>query len=44
MPRYVVQREFPDGLNVPIDDFGARPAWQSSRATWPTKSRGFTPT
>ena len=24
MPRYVVQREFPDGLNVPIDDFGAR--------------------
>ena len=24
MPRYVVQREFADGLNVPIDDFGAR--------------------
>ena len=24
MPRYVVQREFPDGLNVPVDDAGAR--------------------
>jgi hypothetical protein len=24
MPRYVVQREFPDGLNVPISEAGAR--------------------
>ncbi|HZF27300.1 MAG TPA: DUF4242 domain-containing protein [Steroidobacteraceae bacterium] len=24
MPRYVVQREFPDGLNVPIDAAGAK--------------------
>ena len=24
MPRYIVEREFPDGLQVPIDDTGAK--------------------
>jgi hypothetical protein len=24
MPRYVVERDFPDGLNVPVDEAGAR--------------------
>ena len=24
MPRYVVEREFPEGLNVPVDEAGAR--------------------
>jgi hypothetical protein len=24
MPRYVVEREFPDGLQIPVDDNGAR--------------------
>jgi hypothetical protein len=24
MPRYLVEREFPDGLKVPIDDTGAK--------------------
>src|ERR1700742_4238237 len=24
MPRYIVERDFPDGLQVPIDDTGAR--------------------
>lgn len=24
MPRYVVEREFPDGLNIPVDENGAR--------------------
>lgn len=24
MPRYVVEREFPDGLRVPVDEAGAR--------------------
>ena len=24
MPRYVVEREFPDGLQVPMDENGAR--------------------
>jgi len=24
MPRYVVERDFPDGLQVPIDDTGAK--------------------
>ncbi|HKD53275.1 MAG TPA: DUF4242 domain-containing protein [Steroidobacteraceae bacterium] len=24
MPRYVVERDFPDGLHVPIDEVGAR--------------------
>jgi hypothetical protein len=24
MPRYVVEREFPDGLQVPVDDTGAK--------------------
>jgi Nickel responsive protein SCO4226-like len=24
MPRYIVEREFPDGLRIPIDDTGAQ--------------------
>lgn len=24
MPRYVVERDFPEGLNVPVDEAGAR--------------------
>jgi hypothetical protein len=24
MPRYLVEREFPDGLRIPVDDAGAR--------------------
>jgi hypothetical protein len=24
MPRYIVERDFPDGLQVPIDDMGAK--------------------
>ena len=24
MPRYIVEREFPDGLNVPVDEAGAK--------------------
>jgi len=24
MPRYVVEREFPDGLQIPIDESGAK--------------------
>jgi len=24
MPRYVVERTFPDGLRIPVDDLGAR--------------------
>lgn len=24
MPRYVVEREFPEGLHVPVDEIGAR--------------------
>jgi hypothetical protein len=24
MPRYVVEREFPDGLHIPVDEAGAR--------------------
>ena len=24
MPRYVVEREFPDGLHIPVDENGAR--------------------
>ncbi len=24
MPRYLVEREFPDGLQIPVDDAGAR--------------------
>ena len=24
MPRYIVEREFPDGLQIPVDDSGAK--------------------
>ena len=24
MPRYIVEREFPNGLNIPVDEAGAR--------------------
>ena len=40
MPRYVVEREFPDGLLIPVDENGARACLAvvesnlSDRGTW----------
>jgi hypothetical protein len=35
MPRYVVERSFPDGLSMPVDEDGAKARWPSSTATPP---------
>ena len=43
MPRYLVERSFPEGLAIPVDEGGPGPARSSSTATPPKGSPGSIP-
>jgi hypothetical protein len=44
MSRFLIEREFRDGLNIPLDETGAQLCRNVSIATLKTASPGFIPT